>query len=270
MNRRIVIAGLIGLAICLLLIGLVGRSRKNRGLKLVKSDANSLYQNAVSLQAKGELDKAARAYQELIKQFPNFKQISDVEKRLWDLNIEVLFSPVITEKDIVYKVEPGDTLSKIAARHNTTVDLIMRSNNLKNHLIRPRKRLKVSGAKYSLIIDKSQNLLTLKADDAIFKVYSVATGEYNSTPTGAFKIMEKLENPPWYKKGEGAIPAGSPENILGTRWLGLSEPEYGIHGGATTKDLGKQITNGCIRMTNSEVEELFTILPRGAEVIIVE
>ena len=98
----------------------------------------------------------------------------------------------------------------------------------------------------------------------------MATGKYNCTPTGTFKIVEKLKDPDWYKPGEGIIPAKSPKNILGTRWLGLSEEGYGIHGGAKPKDLTKQVTDGCIRMTNTDAEELFTILPRGTEVTIVD
>ena len=146
----------------------------------------------------------------------------------------------------------------------------MRSNNLKTDLIRPGNRLKLTGSKFSVIVDKSQNYLVVKADDEIFKIYTVATGKFNCTPTGNFKIVEKLENPDWYKSGEGIILADNPKNILGTRWLGLSEPQYGIHGGASEEDLGKQVTEGCVRMINAEVEELFIILPRGTEVNIID
>lgn len=308
MSGRSVVWVLVILAVCLIVVNIVSRSREDLGqTELTQSESDSLYQAALTLQSKGEVDEAIRLYQDLIEKFPqsertpealyklgelyeknglwqqarlkyskiiadfsDFKQISEVEKKLWDLNIKVLFSPVITEKDIIYKVKPGDTLGKIASTYNTTTELIMRSNNLTSDLIRPGKRLKISNVKYSVIIDKSQNSLTLKADDEIFKVYPVATGEYNSTPSGNFKIVEKLKNPDWYKQGVGIIPADSPENILGSRWLGLSEPQYGIHGGAKPEDLGRQITNGCIRMTDADVEELFTILPRGSEVIIVD
>lgn len=265
MNRRILIAGAAVLAICLIVIGILSRSNKGG-----QSQADALYQEALSWDAKGESAKAIRLYQELIKQFPDSKQISEVERRLWDLNIQLLFSPEITEKDIVYKVEPGDTLNKIATNYNTTVDLIKRSNKLESDLIRPGSRLKLSAAKFSVIVDKSQNLLILKADDEIFKIYGVATGRNNCSPTGTFKVVEKLLNPDWYKSGEGIIPSGSQENILGSRWLGISAPQYGIHGGAKEEDLGQQVTNGCIRMTDPDVEELFTVLPRGSEVTIIE
>jgi len=269
-SRRVLLAAGLGLVALSILVFAIGRSKRGSGQRKNVSEADSLYNTAQTYQSKGEWDKAAKLYQEIIKQFPNFKEIPNVEEILWDLNIKALFSPTILDKDIVYKVEPGDTLGKIAGKYNTTVDLIMRSNNLEGDLIRPGNRLKISPAKYSLVIDKSQNTLTLKADGSVFKVYSVATGKYNSTPTGFFKIAQKLKNPDWYKRGEGVIPANSPENILGTRWLGLSEPQYGIHGGATRKDLGNQVTDGCVRMINSDVEELFTILPRETEVTIVD
>lgn len=307
MNKRIAIAGLIGLAICLIVVVTIGQARKGRRPSEAESKAGPLYRTALSWQSKGQTDKAVQLYQELIKQFPqdkeaagawyklgeiyekdsffqkakdayskviadfpDFEQISDVEKKLWDVNIKILFSPLATEKDITYKVKPGDTLAKIAARYNTTVDLIMHSNNLKSDLIRPGNRLKISQAKYSVIVDKSQNTLTLKQDDEILKVYTVATGRYNSTPVGTFKIVEKLINPDWYKNGVGIIPADSPKNVLGSRWLGLSEPKYGIHGCASEKDLGSQVTDGCVRMADPEVQELFTILPRGTEVTIMD
>ena len=270
MDRKVLIAGGLSFFVLLILVFAIGQNRKAAPVKQDSLRPDKLYSRAVSLQSEGELDKAAQLYQELIRQFPEFKQIADAEKRLWDVNIKILFSPVVTEKDIIYKVEPQDTLGKVAAKYNTTVDLIMRSNNLKSDLIRPGKRLKISAANYSVIVDKSQNSLTLKQDDAIFKVYPVATGKNNSTPTGTFKIVEKLENPTWYKQGKGPIPAESPENVLGTRWLGFSEPEYGIHGCADDSVLGKQLTEGCVRMTNGDVEELFTILPRGIEVTIVD
>ncbi len=307
MNRRVLILAGSGLAIFLILVFILGRGKRSPSENKGIPQADALYNSALSWQEQDQLDKAGEIYQELARQFPedkriagawyelgklyesrqlwpkaqdvyskiianfpNFKEIAAVEEKLWELNLKILFSPIVTEKDIVYKVEPGDTLGKIADRYNTTVGLIMRSNNLENDLIRPGKRLKISPVKYSIIVDKSQNSLALKADDAVFKVYAVATGRHNSTPTGDFTIVEKLKNPDWYKRGEGIIPADNPKNVLGTRWLGLSEPQYGIHGGASVEDLGTQITDGCIRMTNSDVEELFTILPRGITVTIVD
>jgi lipoprotein-anchoring transpeptidase ErfK/SrfK len=52
--------------------------------------------------------------------------------------------------------------------------------------------------------------------------------------------------------------------------MGIDVPSYGIHGTTEPQSLGKQVTQGCVRMANPEVEELYTIVPLGTEVTIVD
>ena len=66
------------------------------------------------------------------------------------------------------------------------------------------------------------------------------------------------------------IPADSPDNILGSRWMGFDLPGYGIHGTTEPESIGKSCTQGCVRMLNSEVEELYDIVPVGTEVTILD
>jgi lipoprotein-anchoring transpeptidase ErfK/SrfK len=101
------------------------------------------------------------------------------------------------------------------------------------------------------------------------KTYTVATGKENSTPTGSFKIVNKLRNPTWFRTG-AVIPPNSPENVLGSRWLGLDIKGYGIHGSRDINEIGKQVTMGCVRMRNQEIEEVYDIVPVGTEVTIID
>ena len=167
---------------------------------------------------------------------------------------------------------------KIARKFGTTVNLIKRSNNLSSDTIRLGQKLKINTCKFSIVVDKSQNLLFLKKKDEVIKTYSVSTGKDNSTPTGTFYInRDKLINPTWYKTG-AIIPPDSPENILGSRWMGLGGVDdggveiegYGIHGTTKPNELGRQITLGCVRMKNEEVEIVYDIVPVGTEVIIID
>ena len=119
------------------------------------------------------------------------------------------------------------------------------------------------------MVDKSKNILTLKMDEEIFKIYRCSTGEGNSTPIGEFTIANKLMNPTWYKRGK-VIPPDSPDNILGTRWMGFDMPEYGIHGTTELESIGSQVTAGCIRLLNEDVEELYKIVPVGTKVTIID
>ena len=86
---------------------------------------------------------------------------------------------------------------------------------------------------------------------------------------GTFKIITRIPNPVWYTQG-AVVPTDSPENVLGSRWMGIDKKGYGIHGTIDPEAIGKQATAGCVRMTNRDAEELFDIVPVGTEVTIVD
>lgn len=224
---------------------------------------------ASAYEDKNETVKARDIYQIILKKYQNIKNISDAQDKLGRLNIAVIFSRAVTDKDALYEVEPGDTLMNIARKFGTTVDLIKIANSLKSDNIQARAKLKISKAKYKILVDKSQNILTLLGDNDIIKVYRVSTGENSSTPAGNFKIINKIIDPVWYTQ-KAIVPAESPDNVLGSRWLGFNLPGYGIHGTVSPEKIGQQATKGCVRMLNAEVEELYKIVPIGTEVTIVD
>jgi lipoprotein-anchoring transpeptidase ErfK/SrfK len=227
--------------------------------------------NAASRYAQsGDLLSAKDAYRKIIEKFPGSANTEKAQGALENMNIQIMASSIPTPDSISYEVKTGDTLAKIAKKFSTTQDLIMRSNNLKNAEVVPLgRRLKIHNEKMSMVVDKSMNILTLKSGENIVKTYRVATGINNCTPVGSFKIINKIVNPPWYTVG-GVIPPDSPKNILGSRWLGLSAQGYGIHGTTEPQSIGNQVTSGCVRMKNAEVEELYALVPQGSEVVIVD
>ncbi len=230
---------------------------------------SSLLSKAKEMQSKGDFSGQKKIYDELVNNFPNSNEVMNWIKKSEEINIKLLFSPVLTPKSISYEIKPGDTLTRIAREYKTTPDLIKKSNNLTSDVIIPGRKIKVWTVPFSILVKKSQNILLLKSDEEIIKTYVVSTGKNNSTPTGNFKITSKLVNPTWFKAG-AVVPPGSPENILGTRWMGIDVPSYGLHGTTEPQDLGKQVTQGCVRLSNQDVEELYTIVPLGTEVVITD
>ena len=240
--------------------------------KAVKASAapvEEMYKQAQALLAEGRLLDARSAYEQLVNEHSNYKNIEQVQKELYDLNMKVLFSNVQTSQTVVHEVKAGDTLGKICKQYDVTMDLVKVSNGMKNEVVRIGQKLRIWTGKFSVYVDKSQNILILRSGEDVFKVYSVSTGMNNSTPVGVFKIMTKLEDPVWFKAG-AVIPPESPENVLGTRWMGFDIQGYGIHGTVAPDKIGQQVTAGCIRMRNEEVEELYKVLPRSTEVTIVD
>jgi lipoprotein-anchoring transpeptidase ErfK/SrfK len=95
---------------------------------------------------------------------------------------------------------------------------------------------------------------------------STLGGKYSPSPSGGFKINGVTQDPSWhYQPGilvgvpdsepEAMIPAG-PNVAVGKVWIDLSEPHYGIHGTSEPQTIGYAASNGCVRLTNWDVEFL--------------
>jgi L,D-transpeptidase ErfK/SrfK len=104
--------------------------------------------------------------------------------------------------------------------------------------------------------------LVVFEDGDVIARFPVAVGaEVSPTPTGEFRIISRVSNPTYYRPGT-VIPAGK-NNPLGTRWLGLSQKGYGIHGTNAPRSIGTAASHGCIRLRNRDMERLFTMLRVG-------
>jgi len=185
-------------------------------------------------------------------------------------NLQILFSPRPQDETARYDVKKGDSLISIATQFGTTVALIKECNGLSKDWIRPGQTLKVLKEPFSIEVDISDRTLTLLLAGKFFKRYSVGVGQYDTTPIGEFEVTDKVENPTWYPSGGGVFYPGDPRNILGTRWLAISKPGYGIHGTTEPESIGKASSAGCIRMLNQDVEELYRLVPVGVRVKIVQ
>jgi lipoprotein-anchoring transpeptidase ErfK/SrfK len=96
----------------------------------------------------------------------------------------------------------------------------------------------------------------------VIATFPVAVGAASSpSPTGEFQIVNRVANPTYYRPGL-VIPSGK-SNPVGTRWVGLSQKGYGIHGTNAPRSVGHAASHGCIRLRNRDIERLFTMVQVG-------
>ncbi len=243
------------------------------------SDISPILDNADKAYKRGDLLAARKFYYQALQKAKDANLKRKIEDNLGGINIKLVMAPLpMPEDKVIYIVKSGDSLGKIARRNGTTVELIQKSNNLSNpNIIRKGDRLLILKGKFLIKVSKSKNELILYFKNRFFKRYPVATGKFDKTPEGTFKIVEKTKNPVWWSPDGKEVPFGDPKNILGTRWMSIratgKTPDargYGIHGTWDDASIGKSASAGCIRMHNKDVEELFTMVPRGTEVLISE
>jgi len=200
---------------------------------------------------------------------------------LLDANRRGILNPRVSGLCSQVVVEKGDSLwligRKAAKDGNAgcTPGLIRLVNGMTSDHLRAGAKLKIPNQPVSLVVEKPKYRLSVLFGDVLLKRYLVGLGKDNKTPEGDFTIKTRLIDPPWFKPGVGEIPPEHPENVLGTRWLGFAEkdgfPEaatFGIHGTREDNSIGTQSSNGCVRMHNAEVEELFEWIGEGVKVTI--
>ncbi|MGI6494585.1 MAG: L,D-transpeptidase family protein [Kiritimatiellia bacterium] len=201
-----------------------------------------------------------------------------IEERLGEISIELLTTPRPMPGKVEYAIAAGDQIRSIARKHGMTIELVCKANQLRNpDVIQVGDRLRLlDNPAFAIVVRKGANDLLLTMDGKFVKRYTVSTGKYGRTPVGTFKITVKAVEPIWYIDGR-QIPYGDKENILGTRWMAIEATGdtmpasgYGIHGTWEPESLGRQSSAGCIRMSNSDVEELYLIVPEGTPVTIQE
>jgi len=178
-----------------------------------------------------------------------------------------------------YAVASGDTIDRLTKRLkkergvDVTSEFVLRVNGISD----PRRlsvgqKLKIVTAAPSLHVSKSRHRLAYLLGGAIVREYRVGLGKADKTPEGALAIGSRLPTPVWFNAGQ-MIPYGDPRNILGTRWLGFeNKPDmsgFGIHGTNDETTIGLDLSNGCVRMRNRDVEELYDLVPIGTKVTIV-
>jgi len=222
-------------------------------------------QRALALKSEGKPADARALLQPLAASTNASEKVLNA---LGDIDSQILFSLAPAPEKVDYTVESGDSLGKIAKKFGTTVELVKKSNGLARDLIRVGDRLRIYQGHFAVEVSKTANVLTVTDNGKFFKRYRVGTGQFSKTPVGEFKITSRIENPPWYRADGKTIPYGDPENILGTHWLGLNVPGYGIHGTWEPDTIGRQSSAGCIRLLNDDVAELFVMLPVDTPVII--
>jgi lipoprotein-anchoring transpeptidase ErfK/SrfK len=113
----------------------------------------------------------------------------------------------------------------------------------------------ILAGEYKIVIRTKERKLELYRAGTLVKTYPVAVGKpWTPTPKGNFIVINKAVNP------------GGP---FGSRWMGISSPHIGIHGTNNPASIGKAASNGCIRMQNKDVEEVFKLIGIGTPVKIV-
>lgn len=117
--------------------------------------------------------------------------------------------------------------------------------------------------------------------DVILASYPATIGsEDTPSPDGEHTVERIARNPNYtydpeknFQQGRNmeklVLPPG-PNGPVGTVWIALSKPTFGIHGTPEPSKVSKTTSHGCVRLTNWDAEELADLVTPGVPVRFVE
>jgi len=127
-------------------------------------------------------------------------------------------------------------------------------------------------------IVKSEHILrAVGKDGQVMAVYPASIGsEEKPAPSGSHKVRAIAPNPNYTYNPDYAFKGAKakekfeikpgPNNPVGSTWIDLSVESFGIHGTPEPEKVGKAYSQGCVRLTNWDVEELSKMVEKGTPV----
>ena len=121
-------------------------------------------------------------------------------------------------------------------------------------------------SKYRILVSKSEYKLSLLKGNTLIKEYPIAIGKNHGdkkaigdhrTPVGNFKIVSIEDASKWshdFRDGKGKI-----KGAYGPWFLRLDAKGWkgiGIHGTHDPDSMGKSVTEGCVRLSNENIQDL--------------
>ena len=136
----------------------------------------------------------------------------------------------------------------------------------------------------SIVVNTSEFFLYAVEEDSWATRYGVAVGEEGLTLKGRATVGRKEVWPSWTPTTSmmkrkprllqyaGGVPGG-PNNPLGARALylyrGNRDTYFRVHGTNEPWLIGSAVSNGCIRLTNDDIVDLYERTPVGAPVLVI-
>jgi lipoprotein-anchoring transpeptidase ErfK/SrfK len=131
-------------------------------------------------------------------------------------------------------------------------------------------------------VDKDrQTVKVYSAKGELIAFFPASVGsEDKPSPSGTLKVTAISSDPtfhynPKYQFREVGTQkpfdlSPGPNNPLGSTWIALSKPSYGIHGTPEPSEVGKAASHGCVRLTNWDAQRLASMISRGVPVNFIE
>jgi len=195
-----------------------------------------------------------------------------VERKIGEINTTLLFSDRAMPEKVKHRIEPGDLIAKLTKKYGNTQDYLLKANGIeKPALLRIGREIWVmKNPAFELTVFKKGGSAVLTLNGLFFKRYPISVGKATDSPNGTYAVRSRAKKPVYANT--------EPDNrTQDVSWISLAAtgetPDvsgFGLHGTWNESALGRQVDAGRIRFSNTDIEELYVLLPVGTLVNVTE
>jgi lipoprotein-anchoring transpeptidase ErfK/SrfK len=128
----------------------------------------------------------------------------------------------------------------------------------------------------TIVIDTAHTYLYLILGNGQAMRYGIGVGREGFTWAGTERVSRMAEWPDWHPPEEmisrqpylPRFMAGGEGNPLGARALYLGKTLYRIHGTNQPSTIGTFVSSGCVRLTNTDIQDLYDRVKVGNRVVV--
>jgi lipoprotein-anchoring transpeptidase ErfK/SrfK len=205
--------------------------------------------------------------------------VSMIAKRLYVAPVDAAIGITPSHDDVTFERSHTGRKLNVAVAERAIREALAdgkRRVTLDTKVVEPKETERTMGR--TIVVRLDQNRLYLYQGFQVIRSFSVATAKPGfTTPSGVWTITDKKENPTWYNPALDSwgadLPAvipGGPGNPMGTRAIYINAPGLiRVHGTTDDSSIGRYASHGCIRMHNSEIEQLYPMIDVGEHVVVV-
>ncbi len=219
-------------------------------------------------------NQLAQAHLALSKWHGNDRLFADDQKQLYEYLDGLAGAVVYSRQHLLepeYKVKVGDSLETVADEYDVTPALLGKINGIApNAPLTAGTSLKVIRGPFKAHVSlKRMELALFLSDGRYAGRFNIGVGQEVPPTEGLFAVTNKLENPDYLKNETVAVPGGDPDNPFGNRLIAVGN-SMALHGTNDPQSIGpRPCKEGCIRLGQRDIDDIYDILTLGSEVQVV-
>ena len=249
--------------------------------------------------------KAVAAWKEASGGKVNLTKAETVQKLVAETGGNIFTTYMITQKDVAgpfvrsIPVDYGKKARLKSMAYTSVEEMLAEKFHMSRAYLRklnPGKNFRRAGTRikvvapgnpvtrkvHYIVADKGRKQIrAFDRNGKLVTAYPATIGSASTpSPTGTHSVERIAINPEYtynpkknFQQGDNdkvlRIPPG-PNGPVGSVWIALSKPTYGIHGTPNPSTIGKTNSHGCIRLTNWDATELAKLVSKGVTVEFIE